>query len=303
MSWEFCELRIDNFLKISAAHNRGLRELKEVLLEKLEALPLKSEKVENAEAKSLALIGRPNAGKSSVLNRLLGEERALVSEISGTTRDSVDSFFNFNSKRYRLIDTAGIRRRTKIKEDLEKASIIKSIENIDRADLVLFVIDATEQITDQDIRLINLAVRRYKPVLIVVNKWDLIEDKDSNTQQKYKEDLKYSILKDLAYLPIHFISCKHNLRVHKIMPYVEKLLEQAATKVKTSELNDLLQEIVRTHSPRVIRQFSKRTKFYYAAQIKTCPPTIVIKCNVAKELQESYKKYLYALHQTEDGLS
>ena len=303
LSWEFCELRIDNFLKISAAHNRGLRELKEVLLEKLEALPLKSEKIENAEAKSLALIGRPNAGKSSVLNRLLGEERALVSEISGTTRDSVDSFFNFNSKRYRLIDTAGIRRRTKIKEDLEKASIIKSIENIDRADLVLFVIDATEQITDQDIRLINLAVRRYKPVLIVVNKWDLIEDKDSNTQQKYKEDLKYSILKDLAYLPIHFISCKHNLRVHKIMPYVEKLLEQAATKVKTSELNDLLQEIVRTHSPRVIRQFSKRTKFYYAAQIKTCPPTIVIKCNVAKELQESYKKYLMRSIKQKMGLA
>ena len=302
LTWEFCELRVDSFLKISAAHKRGLLPLREAINDKLDSLPLKSKAVDEKKADKLALIGRPNAGKSSILNRILGEPRALVSEISGTTRDSVDSFFAYNNKDYKLIDTAGIRRRTKIKEDLEKASIIKSIENIEQADLVLFILDATEQITDQDIRLINLAVRRYKPILLVVNKWDLIENKGNNTQQKYKEDLKFSILKDLSYLPIHFISCKHNLRVHKIMPYVEKLLEQTQKKVKTAALNEFLQETVKNHSPRIMKHLSKRTKFYYAAQIRTSPPTIVIKCNVAKDLQSSYKKYLMRSIKKEVGL-
>ena len=150
--------------------------------------------------------------------------------------------------------------------------------------------------------MINLAVRRYKPILLVVNKWDLIENKGNNTQQKYKEDLKFSILKDLSYLPIHFISCKHNLRVHKIMPYVEKLLEQTQKKVKTAALNEFLQETVKNHSPRIMKHLSKRTKFYYAAQIRTSPPTIVIKCNVAKDLQSSYKKYLMRSIKKEVGL-
>lgn len=292
LTWEFYELRVDSFLKTSAAHSRGLKLLKEKISSELDTLKLKKNHKFNDEAKKLALIGRPNAGKSSILNRLLGEERSLVSHVAGTTRDSVDGYFTYNKEDYLIIDTAGIRRRTKIKENLEKASVIKSIQSIENADLVLFVLDATEEITDQDIRLINLAVNRYKPTLLIVNKWDLIEDKDSKTLQKYKLKLQETILKDRSYLPLHFISCKKNLRVHNIMPLVEKLMAQTAKKAKTSQLNEVIQELVHKHSPRIIKHLSKRTKFYYAAQISTCPPTIVIKCNVAKELQESYKKYI-----------
>lgn len=293
LTWEFFELRINDFLTLSAAHSRGIQTLRDKIAEELTHIKnTKSSYKFCEEAKKLALIGRPNAGKSSILNRLLGEERSLVSELAGTTRDRVDGYFTYNKEDYLIIDTAGIRRRTKVKEDLEKASVIKSIQSIEEADLVLFVFDATEEITDQDIRLINLAVNRYKPVLLVVNKWDLIEDKDSKTLDNYKLRLQELILKDRSYLPIHFVSCKLNLRIHKIMPLVEKLIAQTNKRVKTSEVNSLIQALVHKHSPRIIKGLSKRVKFYYATQIETCPPTFVVKCNVAKELQESYKKYI-----------
>ena len=295
LTWDFYELRINDFISISAAHSRGLKGLKDKILDKLKTIQAAKSSYkfsDDENAKKLALIGKPNAGKSSILNRLLGEERALVSSVAGTTRDSIDGYFTYNKNDYIVIDTAGIRRRTKVKENLEKASVIKSIESIEEADLVLFIFDAMEEITDQDIRLINLAVRRCKPILLVVNKWDLIENKSTNTIRDYKRRLEELVLKDRGYLPLHFISCKENLRVHKIMPFVENLLAQTGKRVKTSEVNELVQQIVHKHSPRIMKGLSKRTKFYYATQIKTCPPTFVIKCNVAKELQESYKKYI-----------
>jgi GTP-binding protein len=301
LTWEFFELRINNFLTISAAHSRGIQTLRDKIAEELDLLKATKSSYKFCEtAKKLALIGRPNAGKSSILNRLLGEERSLVSDIAGTTRDRVDGYFTYNKEDYLIIDTAGIRRRTKIKEDLEKASVIKSIESIEDADMILFIFDATEEITDQDIRLINLAVNRYKPVLLVVNKWDLIADKNSKTLDHYKKRLQEFVLKDRSYLPIHFVSCKLNLRIHNIMPFVEKLLAQTSKRVKTSEVNTLIQTLVHKHSPRIIKGLSKRVKFYYATQIETNPPTFVIKCNVAKELQESYKKYI--MHSIKDEL-
>ena len=305
LTWDFYSLRIDSFISVSAAHSRGLLNLKEKIFEELESLQVK--KKTNCKyyegVKKLALIGRPNAGKSSILNRLLGEERALVSPLAGTTRDRIDGYFTYNQKDYQIIDTAGIRRRTKVKEHLEKASVIKSIESIEEADLVVFVFDATEEITDQDIRLINLAVNRYKPTLLIVNKWDLIENKETNTLKFYKRRLEELILKDRSYLPIHFVSCKLNLRIHKIMPLVEEFLEQTAKRAKTSEVNELIQRLVHKHSPRIIKSLSKRTKFYYATQIKNCPPTFVIKCNVAKELQTSYKKYILRSFKEELGFA
>ncbi len=292
LALEFYELGIDQFFQTSAAHSRGLWELSEHIEAKLQEVQnLKTVKQHEEGATKIALIGRPNVGKSSILNRLCGEERSLVSDIAGTTRDPVDTPLRFNNRPYVLLDTAGIRRRKKIFDRIEGLSVMLSLRAIENADVVILVIAADEGLSDQDCRLASLAASLYKPLLIVVNKWDLFPNKETNTARDYTRAI-HDKLRDMSYVPVLFTSCTENQRIHRIMTAVEKLADAYSLRVSTSKLNDVLQQAVHEHTPALLKKFNKRVKFYFATQVSAKPPTIVIKCNVADEIQESYKRYL-----------
>ena len=289
--WEFFELGVEDILNCSAAHNRGVWDLAAAIEEQLEEVKGTQIKTYEEGTTKIALIGRPNAGKSSILNRLCGENRSLVSDIAGTTRDTIDTIIGYNQKPYVLLDTAGIRRKKKIYDKLEGLMVIKSLRAIEDADIVIIVITADEGISDQDARLASLAASNYKPVLIVVNKWDLIENKNTNTAREYELDLREK-LADIAYFPVLFTSCLENKRIHKILQEVEELAISYAKRAPTARINEALEKAVHEHTPALVRKYNKRVKFYYATQVRTMPPTIVVKCNVAGEIQESYKRYL-----------
>jgi len=289
---EFYQLGIDSYTTVSAAHNRGVGDLSDDVEERLKQNPeLIKRKAALDEATAIALIGRPNVGKSSILNRLAGEGRAIVSEIAGTTRDAVDTSINYNQKPYIVIDTAGIRRKARISEKIESLSVMKSLRAVERADVVLLIIDAEQGLAEQDARLASMAVSQYKPMIIVVNKWDLIKNKDSNSTKTYAEDIRYQI-KALAYIPILFVSCKTNQRIFNIMSEVEAIGKGYEKRISTADLNKVLAKVVQEHTPALIRNFKKRIKFYYATQVKARPPTIVVMCNLADDIQESYKRYM-----------
>lgn len=296
LMWDFLSQGLEekDLVPISAAHRRGLDDLLDAVKDSLEGSRLKhkNDNLTEEECTKIAIIGRPNVGKSSILNRIAGEERSLVSPIAGTTRDSVDTKFIYNKKPYLLIDTAGIRRKTKVSEFLETQSVIRSLAAIDRADIVLFVIDAKEGLTDQDTKLINLTMDRFKPVLLIVNKWDLIPNKTTLTARDYEYSIHHHALKDLAFMPIHFVSCLENQRVHKILALVEDIASQYNKRAKTAQVNEALSDMVQAHSPHLIERSSKRLKFYYATQIESSPPTIILQCNRAEDIKESYKRYM-----------
>ncbi|MBF0442305.1 MAG: ribosome biogenesis GTPase Der [Oligoflexales bacterium] len=290
--WEFYELGpTSDLIPCSAAHNRGIHTVLSAINQNLEECNLSDHHLKESGAVKMALVGRPNAGKSSILNKICGENRALVSEVAGTTRDAVDSRITYNKRQYILIDTAGIRRRSRIGDRLENLCVMRSYEAMERADVVVLVISALEGISDQDARIASYAASLCKPILIVINKWDLIPDKDSYSAKLYEEGIR-SKISDISYAPIIFTSCTRNQRVHSIMGSVEQLSDLSARRVSTSDINEVLGNAVRKHTPQVIRQFNKRAKFYYATQVKVNPPTIVVMCNIADEIQESYKRYL-----------
>jgi len=290
-AWEFFGLGLEEVFNVSAAHNRGIGDIKEMLSDRIEEITKVGEYKDTTEGTRIAIVGRPNAGKSSILNRLMGEERALVSEIAGTTRDAIDTAMTYNGEKYILVDTAGIRRKTKIQDRIESLSVMRSIKAIHGADVVFLVIDAEQGLTDQDARLAEQAIGRYRPLAIVVNKWDLIKDKTSNTPKEYAEDLRLK-LKTISFIPVMFVSALTNQRIHSLMGMVEKLTEQYNMRVPTSKVNELLKQMVYDHTPALIRNHTKRVKFYFATQVATCPPTIVVFCNVEKEIQEAYKRYM-----------
>ena len=291
--WDFLELvGNEEVYPISSAHNRGVTEFIEQVQETLNEIIKKHKRIETSGAIKVALVGRPNAGKSSILNRLVGEERSLVSEIAGTTRDSLDVRITYNKQSFVLVDTAGIRRKTKILDKIESASVTRSLRAIDEADVVVLVIDAIQGITDQDARLANLVVDRYKPLLIVVNKWDLVPEKDTNTTKVYAENIKNFYLTDMAFLPIIFVSCLENQRVQNILAQVDQLHKMANQRIPTARVNEIMLKIVDSHNPAVVRKFSKRIRFYYATQVRSNPPTVVLMCNIAEAAQESYKRYV-----------
>ena len=291
--FEFYALGLEEDLfPVSAAHNRGVYDLVEEIDKRLDDMGLRASKGDPRGATRVALIGRPNAGKSSVLNRITGSERALVSDVAGTTRDSVDTYYRYDNKDYVLIDTAGIRRKTKIDDKLESASVIRSLRVLDDADVVVLVIDAIEGITDQDARLAQLVIDRCKPLLLVVNKWDLVPDKDTHTSKRYSENVREKYLTDIKFIPIEYISCMTNQRVHNILSEIDRLSDLSKKRVPTAKVNEALEKAVNRHNPQVSKKFNKRIKFYYCTQVKHSPPTFVIMCNVAGEIQEAYKRYL-----------
>ena len=288
---EFYELGVETLLPISSAHGRGTYDLVETIEERLRHHDKLRASRNRLEGTQIAIVGRPNAGKSSILNRLIGEERSVVSDIAGTTRDCVDSPMMYNQRQYVMVDTAGVRRRTRVVDGLESLCVMRAFQVVERSDVVLLVIDAEQNLTDQDARIADLVASQHKPLAIIVNKWDLVKDKTANSGRDYESDIKLK-LKSLAHVPVLFVSCLANQRVHKIMQVVESLAAASSKRASTRALNEALRKIVFEHTPALIRAYGKRPKFYYATQVTINPPTIVVFCNVASDIQESYKRYM-----------
>ncbi|MCP3177639.1 ribosome biogenesis GTPase Der [Desulfuromonas sp. KJ2020] len=282
---EFYALGLDELHPVSAEHGLGVGDLVDAVLTHLP--PPKAPEPETEEVR-LAVIGRPNVGKSSLVNRLLGYERVVANPLAGTTRDSVDTPFTYNQKRYVLIDTAGIRRKGKVSQKLEKFSVIQALKAMDRSHVVLVVIDAEEGVTDQDLTVAGYAYEKGRAVILVVNKWDKIE-KDNKTLRQYTEKLRMSF-KFLPFAPILFVSALTGQRVAKIMGEVEAVSAEFNRQVPTAALNRILEEAVRSHAPPMIQ--GTRLKFFYMTQTQVRPPTFVVFANKAEGIHFSYERYL-----------
>jgi len=282
---DFYALGVEELHPVSAEHGRGIDDLMETLQA---LLPPVTAPAPSGEEIRLAVIGRPNVGKSSIVNKLLGFERMVANPLAGTTRDSVDTPFTYNRRRYVLIDTAGIRRKGRVSQSLEKYSVVQALKAMDRADVVLVVIDAEEGVTDQDVTVAGYAYEKGRSVILVVNKWDLL-DKDNSTVGKYLESLRRAF-KFIPSAPVLFVSALTGQRVSKIMAEVEKVAGEFVRKLSTSELNKVLAEAVRTHQPPVFQ--GKRLKFFYVTQDGVRPPSLVVFVNRAEGVHFSYHRYL-----------
>jgi GTP-binding protein len=282
---DFYALGVGQFWPVSAEHGPGVSDLVDQILTLLPSAPLPSG--ESAETR-LAIIGRPNVGKSSLVNRLLGFERMVANPVAGTTRDSVDTPFTYNRRRYVLIDTAGIRRKGRVALKLEKFAVIQALKALDRADIALLVLDACEGVTDQDLTIAGYAVERGRAVMLIVNKWDLVP-KDNSTTGQYVKELREAF-KFIPEVPIHFVSALTGLRVSKIMADVEKVDEDYSRQVTTSALNRVLEEAQKAHQPPVYQ--GKRLRFFYMTQTGTRPPSFVLFVNKAEGVHFSYRRYL-----------
>lgn len=285
LSSEFYALGIDNFHTISAAHNRGIGDLMD---EVMAAFPKNDAEEDDADLTRIAVVGRPNVGKSSLVNRLLGFERSVANPVAGTTRDSIDTHFTCNKRRYLLIDTAGIRRKGKVSLKIETYSVVDALRSIERADVVLIVINAEEGVTEQDTKIAGYAYEAGRSCLFVVNKWDTIS-KDNTTIGKFVDRIRTDF-KYLTFAPIVFVSAKSGQRTGTIMSEVEKLMVQYTKRVSTADLNRVFKEAVESHHAPLAS--GRRVKFYYATQVAVKPPSFVIFTNQPEGIHFSYDRYL-----------
>lgn len=292
----FYELGVAKFWPVSAEHGYGVRTLMDDLIE---ALPEPRESpLQPEESIRIAFFGRPNVGKSSLINRLLGQDRMVVSDIPGTTRDSVDTLLQQNSKNYLLIDTAGIRRRGRVKEKLEKFSIIKALAALERCDLALILISTEEGITEQDTKVIGYTQEEGKACILVVNKWDLVRN-DPREQKKIMAELKMAT-QFVSFAPILPLSALTGSGVKKLLPAIDGVYRQYSKTFPTNQLNRILQEAVEVHPPPLFR--GRRLKLLYTTQIAKRPPTFAIVANHPKEIHFSYHRYLVNTFRKELGL-
>ena len=243
---------------------------------------------EDDEYIRIAMIGKPNVGKSSLINRLLGEDRVIVSNVPGTTRDAVDSYLENDLGKFILVDTAGLRRKSKVKEEIERYSVIRTLAAIERADVCILMIDATEGITEQDEKIIGHAHEMNKAIMVIVNKWDLVE-KDDKTMDKFKKDLQQN-LKFLSYAEYLFISALTGQRTHKVLEMAKKCYDNYNKRVSTGILNDVISKAVLMKEPPIVGL--KRLKIFYATQVATKPPKFVFFVNDASARHFSYERYL-----------
>jgi len=280
---EFYELGLGEPMAVSAHHGRGIAEL----LDRVTALlPPPAPAAAEPEAIKVAIAGRPNAGKSMLLNALTGDKRAIVDDIPGTTRDAVDTLFDFNGQSVLLIDTAGIRRRGRVKAGIERYSVIRALRAIDRADVVLLVLDATETVTTQDTHIAGYIQQAVKGIVIIVNKWDLIENKDIAEWNRYVR----SEFRFVSHAPILYTSAKYGQGVERIMPQVSQVYHERLKRLPTAAVNSVIQDAVASHTRP--RSRNKQLKVYYTTQAEVNPPTFVFFTNDAKLVHFSYRRYL-----------
>jgi len=301
---EFYELGFGDVHAISAEHGRGVGDLVEALVERL-ALPLAppdpdelrdegGEPVEVAEADRprgdirLAIVGRPNVGKSTLVNALLGEERFVVSDVPGTTRDAIDSLVHHRDQRFVVTDTAGIRRKRSIAQNVEAYSVVRAMKAIDRAEVVACLLDATEAGVEQDARLLGLVTEKGKALVVVVNKWDVAE-REGATQDWYRKEL-LKRLPFVAFAPFVFVSAKEGRGVRKILDLAARLVEQFRARFPTPQMNELLEALQTEHPAPLSR--GHPVKLYYVAQVAYAPPTFVIQCNRPEAIGEPYRRYV-----------
>ena len=293
--YEFYNLGLGDPFPISAINGIGIGD---VLDEIYNHLPKDNYNEDEENVIKVAIIGKPNVGKSSLINKILGENRVIVSDIAGTTRDATDSYFENEEGKYIFIDTAGIRRKAKVNENIEKYSVIRSSLAIERADVCILMIDAKEGVTEQDTKIVGEAHEAGKGIIIAINKWDEYE-KDANTTEKYKKDV-YNKLSYLSYAPIIFISAKTGQRVNKLFEMINSVASQNALRVPTSILNQVLNEAIAIVQPPTDK--GKRLRIYYITQVATKPPTFVIFVNNRKLFHFSYERYIVNQLRKEFGL-
>lgn len=293
--YEFYNLGLGEPHPLSATNAIGIGDILDVVYENF---PEKDENEEDDETIKVAIIGKPNVGKSSLVNKILGEERVIVSNIAGTTRDAIDSSFENEFGKYVFIDTAGIRRKSKVNESIEKFSVMRTLLAIQRADVCLMMIDATEGVTDQDAKIAGEAHEAGKGIILVINKWDAVE-KDTYTIEQFKKDV-YNKLSYLTYAPIMFISAKTGQRVNKLYETINNVANQNALRVTTGMLNQVLNEAIAIVQPPTDK--GKRLKIYYMTQATTKPPTFVVFVNDKELFHFSYERYLVNQLRKEFGL-
>lgn len=282
--YDFYELGLGEPIGISAGQAKGLGDV----LDEIVKLTGKYETEEKEDALKIAVVGKPNAGKSSLVNKLLGYDRVIVSDIAGTTRDAIDTRIKIGDKEYILIDTAGIRRKRSVEEDLEQYSVMRSLGAVRRADVCLIVIDSSEELSEQDVKIAGYVHEQGKPSVVVMNKWDVVE-KDTYTIEKYNRKLKEE-LKFMDYFIPTYVSAKTGKRVDNLIKLAERAYENASRRISTGLLNDVLREAILTNEPP--SKNGKRLKIYYVTEVSANPPTFVIFVNDDTLMHFSYRRYL-----------
>ena len=286
-TFEFYNLGIGDPIPVSASNHLGLGDLLDAVVAKFPDDKVHGVDDDEDEIK-VALIGRPNVGKSSIFNALVGEERSIVSNVAGTTRDAIDTPVVRNGQKYLFIDTAGMRRKAKVDEPIEKYSVMRSLRAVDRSDVVLMVFDAVEGVTEQDKRIVGYAHEAGKAIILVVNKWDLYE-KDNSSTLRYTETLRKELV-FLQYAPVVFVSAVTKQRIHRLPEVISYAAEQNAMRISTSILNQVIEDAVAINPPPTEK--GKRLKIMYATQVKIKPPTFVIFVNEPEIMHFSYQRYL-----------
>lgn len=283
--YEFYNLGLGDPIALSAVHGNGTGDL---LDRCVEHFPDGNEEDEDAEIIKVAVIGKPNAGKSSLINKILGEERVIVSSTPGTTRDAIDTYFENKHGKFMFIDTAGIRKKSRMDSDIEKYSVLRAYMAVERADVCLIMIDATEGATEQDTKIAGFANEKGKANILLVNKWDLV-DKDEKTMDKMRSEVKEAF-KFMDYAPVHFISAKTGQRVERLFDLIKYCFDQNAIRISTGVLNDVLAEATAKVQPPSDK--GRRLKIYYITQPSTKPPTFVVFANSIELFHYSYRRYI-----------
>ena len=284
--YEFYSLGIGDLFETSAIHGHGTGDMLDWVLENI---PEDHSEQDEDDVIKVAIVGKPNVGKSSLLNRILGEERVIVSNIAGTTRDAIDSYFENETGKYCLIDTAGMRRKSKVDDQIEKYSNMRTINAIERSDVCLILIDANDGVTEQDTKIAGLVHEAGKAAIIVVNKWDAVADKETNTMRDMERDTREG-LSYMTYAPVMFLSALTGQRVDKLFPMIQEVHKQNTSRITTGALNTILADATARVQPPTDK--GRRLKIYYMTQASTKPPHFVIFCNDARLFHFSYQRYL-----------
>ncbi|MBK7434690.1 MAG: ribosome biogenesis GTPase Der [Chitinophagaceae bacterium] len=285
---EFYSMGFENIFFISSISGSGTGEILDAITA-LISVKDSDEAAETSELPKFAIIGQPNVGKSSLLNALIGSERTIVSDIAGTTRDTIHTHYNLFNKEFILIDTAGIRRKTKVHEDLEFYSVIRAIKALDEADVCLLMLDAGKGVTAQDLSIFSLAIKKGKGIVVLVNKWDLVEEKKTNTAKDYEKELKQR-LAPFSDVPVLFISVTEKQRIFKSIEAAIEVFENRKRKIPTSQLNEVMQKAFESYHPPMVR--GNLIKIKYVTQLPALTPTFAFFCNYPDDVKTPYKNYL-----------